>query len=218
MESFLICEDESPVGFIVVSVPPHFMDAYCVQHLFVLNGHRRKGIATAAVTKVFRRFRGAYRVGQPFEHEPSIEFWKTVYDSPIAVFNEYMTRAVFLLWAEDNYPTETFEPSIDWIVHDAQGRVQPSAEVAYVVDRADPPILVSRIPHVVGPGRGSFGQPRSWPSHSSHHVSAVPRRDAAARAVQRATGHRLQDPETASRPARRPRRVARDARRTTSVP
>ena len=79
MESFLICEGESPVGFVVVSVPPHFMDAYCVQHLFVLNGHRRKGIATEAVTSVFRRFRGAYRVGQPFEYEPSIEFWKTVY-------------------------------------------------------------------------------------------------------------------------------------------
>ena len=79
MESLLICDGASPVGFVVVSVPPHFMDTHCVQHLFVLNGHRRKGIATEAVTTVFRRFPGEYRVGQPFDHEPSVAFWKTLY-------------------------------------------------------------------------------------------------------------------------------------------
>ena len=79
MESFLVREGESPVGFVVVSVPPHFMDVYCVQHLFVLNGHRRKGIAMEAIAAVFRMFPGAYRVGQPYGHEQSIEFWKTVY-------------------------------------------------------------------------------------------------------------------------------------------
>lgn len=79
MESFLICDEESPVGFVVVSLPPHFMDVYCVQHLFVLNGHRRQGVAREAMAAVFRRFPGAYRVGQPFEHELSIGFWKTLY-------------------------------------------------------------------------------------------------------------------------------------------
>ena len=78
MKSFLICDGESPVGFVVVSAPPHFMDTYCVQHLFVLNGHRRKGIAADAVAQVFRKFPGAYRVGQPFDHD-SIEFWKALY-------------------------------------------------------------------------------------------------------------------------------------------
>src|SRR5688500_3469332 len=49
MESFLILDGKSPVGFIVVTTPPHFMDVHCVQHLFVLTGHRRKGVAGAAV-------------------------------------------------------------------------------------------------------------------------------------------------------------------------
>jgi predicted acetyltransferase len=88
MESFLICDGSSPVGFIVVSVPPHFMDVYCVQHLFVLNGHRRKGIAREAVTVVFRKFPGAYRIGQPFEHGQSIEFWKTVYTTLSITYQE----------------------------------------------------------------------------------------------------------------------------------
>ena len=79
MKSFLISDGESPVGFVVVSVPPHFMDTYCVQHLFVLNGHRRKGIAAEAMTHVFRMFPGAYRVGQSFENEAAVEFWKTLY-------------------------------------------------------------------------------------------------------------------------------------------
>ena len=76
MQSFLICEDESPVGFVVLSVPPHFMDVHCVQHLFVLNGHRRKGIAMEAATRVFRMFPGAYRVGQAYDNEPAVEFWR----------------------------------------------------------------------------------------------------------------------------------------------
>jgi predicted acetyltransferase len=79
MKSFLICDEELPVGFVVVSVPPHFMDTYCVQHLFVLNGRRREGIASDAMTEVFRKLPGAYRVGQPHEHQMSIEFWKTLY-------------------------------------------------------------------------------------------------------------------------------------------
>ena len=81
MESFLICQGESPVGFVVVSVPPHFMDRYCVQHLFVLNGYRRNGIATEAMTAVFSMFPGQYRVGQTFGYEPAIAFWKTLYAS-----------------------------------------------------------------------------------------------------------------------------------------
>jgi predicted acetyltransferase len=79
MESFLICDDESPVGFVVVSVPPHFMDVYCVQHLFVLNGHRRKGIAAAAMSSVFRVFPGVYRVGQAFDNEAAVAFWRVLY-------------------------------------------------------------------------------------------------------------------------------------------
>ena len=79
MQSFLIDDGDAPVGFIVVTTPPHFMDVHCVQHLFVLNGHRRKGIATQAVTSAFRMFPGEYRVGQPFEHQSSIEFWKRLY-------------------------------------------------------------------------------------------------------------------------------------------
>lgn len=79
MKSFLICDGPSPVGFVVVSVPPHFGARNCVQHLFVLNGHRRKGIATEVMTTVFRRFRGPYRVGTPFENLPAIAFWKRLY-------------------------------------------------------------------------------------------------------------------------------------------
>ena len=79
MKSFLVCAGEDPVGFVVVSVPPHFMDANCVQHLFVLNGHRRRGIASQTMAEVFRMLPGAYRVGQTFGYEPAIEFWKTVY-------------------------------------------------------------------------------------------------------------------------------------------
>lgn len=80
MASFLISDDGVLVGFVVVSVPPHFMDVHCIQHLFVLNGHRRKGIATQAVDEVFRRFPGAYRVGQPFDHAQSVGFWQTLYE------------------------------------------------------------------------------------------------------------------------------------------
>jgi predicted acetyltransferase len=79
METMLICEGDAVVGFVVVSVPPHFMDTYCVQHLFVLNGHRRKGIASDAMRMVFGKFPGPYRVGQPYEHASSIDFWKTLY-------------------------------------------------------------------------------------------------------------------------------------------
>jgi len=76
MATMLICDDDEVIGFVIVSVPPHFMDAYCVQHLFVLNGHRRRGAATEAMRAVFRSMPGEYRVGQPFEHAESIAFWK----------------------------------------------------------------------------------------------------------------------------------------------
>lgn len=79
MKSFLICASGSPVGFVVVSVPPHFMNVHCVQHLFVLNGYRRNGVAAQAMAKVFRKFPGPYRVGQSFDNDAAIEFWKTVY-------------------------------------------------------------------------------------------------------------------------------------------
>ena len=88
MKSFLIHDDDLPVGFVVVSVPPHFMDVYCVQHLFVLNGYRRNGIAAEAMRRVFRQFPGAYRVGQSFENEPAIEFWKTLYANEGITYEE----------------------------------------------------------------------------------------------------------------------------------
>src|SRR5688500_9013205 len=72
MRSFLIREGAATVGFVVVSVPPYFMtdNSHCVQHIFVLNGHRRKGIAAEAMKQVFRKFPGKYRVGQPVAHTP----------------------------------------------------------------------------------------------------------------------------------------------------
>jgi predicted acetyltransferase len=88
MESFLINEDDLPVGFVVVSIPPHFMDVHCVQHLFVLNGHRRKGIAAEAVTNVFRMFPGGYRVGQAFDNEPAVAFWKMLYATEGIMYTE----------------------------------------------------------------------------------------------------------------------------------
>jgi predicted acetyltransferase len=88
MQSFLIRTDALPIGFVVVSVPPHFMDVHCIQHLFVLNGHRREGVASDAMREVFRRLPGAYRVGQPFEHAMSIEFWKTLYATEGITYDE----------------------------------------------------------------------------------------------------------------------------------
>ena len=79
MASFLICDDGAPVGFVIVSLPPHFMNVHCVQHLFVLNGHRRKGLAGAAMSSVFRAYPGEYRVGQPFDHDASTAFWRALY-------------------------------------------------------------------------------------------------------------------------------------------
>ena len=78
LHSFLICAGESTVGFVVVSWSSKTR-SHIVQHMFVLNGHRRQGIATAAMTAVFERFRGPYRVGQIANHQDSILFWKALY-------------------------------------------------------------------------------------------------------------------------------------------
>lgn len=81
MPSFLIHEDSLPVGFVVVTLPEFSPNnkVHCVQHLFVLKGHRRRGGASATMTSIFNRFPGQYYISQAAENAPSIKFWQALY-------------------------------------------------------------------------------------------------------------------------------------------
>ena len=91
LKTFLIYFEEEIAGFIVISIPPYFSkskDLYQVQHLFVLNGYRRRNIGSEAAEQVIQKYRGKWSISQIESNEPAINFWRAFYKKRQIHFEE----------------------------------------------------------------------------------------------------------------------------------
>ena len=52
---------------------------YQIQHLFVLNGYRRKNVGSEAAKQVIQKYRGKWSISQIKSNEPAIKFWRAFY-------------------------------------------------------------------------------------------------------------------------------------------
>ena len=87
---YLIRADGELAGFILLLEKPFTKKVdVLVNDFFVLNRYRGRGVAKAAVARIFAEHKGHYYISQLKNNDPAVRFWKKIYKQWGVDFEEY---------------------------------------------------------------------------------------------------------------------------------
>ncbi|HZZ42523.1 MAG TPA: GNAT family N-acetyltransferase [Tepidisphaeraceae bacterium] len=76
----LIRHDSAPVGFAMITKPPHASPDvdYRIEDFFILNRYRRTGLGSAAASQIFRQYPGICELAWLPLNTPAAHFWQSL--------------------------------------------------------------------------------------------------------------------------------------------